>query len=657
MRRFRLPLLLLLAVPSCRASGPPGQEVEFFLRGRAVGAERVVYRNPAGDSLEVETNLKAGSGIALSTSMKLDPAGRIVVVAASGQAWPWLEVTPERAGPFPLYRLTDGVRRFAAGDSVGRGETIQRCEDPDRGAPARSEDLAGECFSVREATWGQVLVWIDDDRLVAAAIPTAFGLVIALPAGHAPRLATVLAAAARQGTAAPGNLPDLPAEPLLVRDVRVIVGDGTPPREQQDVYIEDGRIRALGPAGSLGDLPAGVATLDGTGRTLLPGLWDMHAHLKQVEWLPAYLAAGVTTVRDLGNDQPYLLGLRASVTARPWIGPAILAAGWIDGPGTSHPATDTAGTPAEARRLVRRYHAAGYQQVKVWNYLSPRLLPEVTDEAHRLGMTVTGHVPSGMTLRDAVTDGLDQVNHVTFVDQDDVETLARAGTVVDPTLVVPAYGARYRGEPMAAFEPCAARMPAEVVEVWERLGAEARDTAAATRQLENAKATVLRLHRAGVSLVAGSDQGLPGCTLLKELELYVAAGLTPLEAIATATAIPARVSGLEQEVGTVSPGKRADLLLVEGNPAENINDLRRAVSVIRAGRRLDPEAQWCAAFCGAERRQVSQPVAGGGRPAWPRGARRGTWSRPHMAGSRGHDFPAFTGELLIRMPSLALCCR
>jgi imidazolonepropionase-like amidohydrolase len=202
-------------------------------------------------------------------------------------------------------------------------------------------------------------------------------------------------------------------------------------------------------------------------------------------------------------------------------------------------------------------------------------------------------VPQALTLEEALSRGLDQVNHVGYVTDalsrgDIIETMRKAQIVVDPTLVVTRYATRPRTTPLASYGPCAEWMPRELVEIWSAFGVAPEDATDAEASFEQALATVRALDEAGVPIVAGSDQGLPGCTLLLELELYVRAGLTPLEALRTATLVPAQVTGLEGELGSIAPRMRADLILVEGNPLEDIRALRNLRHVIRDGVVLEP---------------------------------------------------------------------
>ena len=141
----------------------------------------------------------------------------------------------------------------------------------------------------------------------------------------------------------------------------------------------------------------------------------MHAHFTQVEWGPIYLAAGVTTARDCANEFEFITAARDAIAGGRGLGPRLLPAGIIDGEGPRTIGVDTASTPAQALALVRRYAGAGFPQIKIYSSLKPELVPEIAREAHRLGMSVTGHIPEGMELQPAIEAGMDQVNHITYV--------------------------------------------------------------------------------------------------------------------------------------------------------------------------------------------------------------------------------------------------
>src|SRR5262249_52243553 len=164
-------------------------------------------------------------------------------------------------------------------------------------------------------------------------------------------------------------------------------------------------ITAVGPRAGV-KIPANAKVIDVGGKFLLPGLWDMHSHLYQAEFGPTYLAAGITTARDVGNDIEFGTALRDAAKEGRGLGPRMLLAGYIDGKG-SHGFDVEVETPEEARAAVQRYKNAGYEQIKIRDNVKLETLKVICGEAHRLGMTVTGHVPGGMSALQAVEAGMD----------------------------------------------------------------------------------------------------------------------------------------------------------------------------------------------------------------------------------------------------------
>jgi imidazolonepropionase-like amidohydrolase len=354
---------------------------------------------------------------------------------------------------------------------------------------------------------------------------------------------------------------------------------------------------------------------------VLPGLWDMHAHFEQVEWGPIYLAAGVTTVRDCGNELEFIAAVRDAVAAGRGLGPRILAAGVVDGSGPYAVGVEHVDTPEQARMWVNRYHDAGFQQMKIYSSVKVEQIRAVAEEAHRLGMTVTGHIPNGVTVYQAVEAGQDQVNHVQYVmrmmlsldagaRRADVANasasldlsspaalkaiafLVEHHTVVDPTLALAELGTATTAKPPASFEPGVLKVAAELAQPLTDVPPAGPQSAQQEQLFAKDLEIVGALHRAGVPIVAGTDQSVPGYSLHREIELYVQAGFTPMEAIQAATIVPARAMGIEKETGTIEAGKRADLILVSGNPLDNIRNLRQVDSVIAAGKLYRTAPLW-----------------------------------------------------------------
>ena len=196
---------------------------------------------------------------------------------------------------------------------------------------------------------------------------------------------------------------------VVIAGATLISATGQPAAPDSVVVIERGRITAAGRRSTV-TIPPGAVVIDAAGKTD-PGLWDMHAHFAQVEWLTESPSSSqiastkfvsITAVRDMTNSG------RGS-------GPRLLLAGIIDGESASALGTVRADSAEEARKAVARYKAAGFQQIKIYSSVNPDIVPIITAEAHRLGMTVTGHVPTGMDARKGVEAGMDQINHIEYV--------------------------------------------------------------------------------------------------------------------------------------------------------------------------------------------------------------------------------------------------
>ncbi|MGD8816905.1 MAG: amidohydrolase family protein, partial [Acidobacteriota bacterium] len=378
------------------------------------------------------------------------------------------------------------------------------------------------------------------------------------------------------------------------RDDFALVGarliDGTEDGVIDDavVLVRDGRIAAAGARAST-VVPDHIERIDVGGATIVPGLWDMHAHAAQIEWAPAYLAAGVTTARDMGGTFAFLTAFRDTLASGRGVGPRMLLAGLVDGTHDNAFGAITAATPEEGRAVVERYHAAGFQQMKLYTYLQPAVVRAVSARAHELGMTVTGHIPRALSLPEALDVGMDQVAHLPLRGdpsspqaEEIIEALRSHGAAVDPTVSWGELLGRSRQTPIADFQPGILGAPWAIAAAYDSVRNEATPEEVAER-LSGSLAGVRALYDAGIPILAGTDYGVPAHSLHRELELYVMAGLTPLEALRAASAVPAQVMGLADDAGTIAPGKRADLLVLDGNPLEDISAVRNGRWVVADG--------------------------------------------------------------------------
>ena len=382
-----------------------------------------------------------------------------------------------------------------------------------------------------------------------------------------------------------------------IAGARVIDATGRPPIDDAVILVRDGRIAAVGRRADVA-VPAGVRIIDASGRTIVPGLWDMHAHAGQIEWAPADLAAGVTTIRDMGGETTFLTAFRDAIDAGRGIGPRLLLAGLVDGDVEAAFGTTVAATPQEGRAVVDQYHALGYRQMKLYTWLEPDVVRAITERAHALGMTVTGHIPRALTLEQAIDAGMDHVAHLPLSgpiasarNQNAIRALAQHHTVVDPTLSWNELLGHAPAVEPSSFQPGLKKAPWPIRAAYESVRNDTDEATVRARQIDQF-AAVRALHDAGVPIVAGTDYGVPGHSLHRELELYVLAGLSPMDALRTATAVPAQVMGLAAESGTIEIGKRADLLILDGDPLADMSNIRRGRWVVVNGTMYECAALW-----------------------------------------------------------------
>ena len=393
-------------------------------------------------------------------------------------------------------------------------------------------------------------------------------------------------------------------------------------RARQTIVITGDRITAIGPADSI-KAPAGATIVDATGRTVLPGMWDMHTHLHFTGETDAplrQLAAGITTIRDVAADIDAALSQRARADSGTILSPRVILAGFIEGPGAwAGPSAALARDEAEARAWVAKYDSLGYKQIKLYNLLHPDLVPVIAEEAHKRKMRLSGHIVRGLTIQDAVTLGYDEFQHAAFLFstfyQDslyvprmraysnlaavlaptfDVDAprvtdligfLRTRGTVVDGTFNV--YQVRSSLLPDgtdAVFGPTLSWLgPLTQRALAPRGGLSPQDAARAAAGASNYSKYLKRLYDAGVTLVAGTDN-FEGLSYQGELEIYERAGIPAAAVLQIATIVPARVMGDTANYGSITVGKVADLAIVAGKPYERVTDLRKTERVVRAGR-------------------------------------------------------------------------
>jgi imidazolonepropionase-like amidohydrolase len=482
-------------------------------------------------------------------------------------------------------------------------------------------------FSIEGLIWGRETLWFDAQRNLVAAVTTdaEFDHFEAIRDGYESALGDFVSKAGVDEMSALAELsktiPGSHADTLAIVGGTLIDGTGAAPVPDATVVIHSGRIVAIGPRTKV-KIPKGAHLVDAKGKFLLPGLWDMHAHFEQVEWGPIYLAAGVTTVRDCGNEFEFITAVRDAIAQGRGLGPRLLLAGIFDGTGPLALGVQRVDTTEQARLWVDRYHAAGFQQMKIYSSVKLEELKAAADEAHHLGMTVTGHVPEGLNAFQTIPAGQDQINHIQYVadmmhdpfpkemsrmerrkaiaelnlDSPEaaraVSFLKEHHTVIDPTIALSELFTATTANPPASFEPGVEKVAPELAQPLTDVEPPSERSEVLSKIFSKDIAIVGALHRAGIPIVAGTDQSVPGHSLHREIELYVQAGFTPMEAIQAATIVPARVMGLDKELGTIEKGKRGDLILLTADPLADIHNSRQVEYVISNGTMYHTAELW-----------------------------------------------------------------
>jgi imidazolonepropionase-like amidohydrolase len=409
-----------------------------------------------------------------------------------------------------------------------------------------------------------------------------------------------------------------PAHSVAIEHVRLFDSEQAVMRENQTVVVSGDRFVTVGPASSV-HVPADAERIDGAGKTILPGLFDMHAHAQALDGI-MNIASGVTTVRDMGNDIDQLKSLQDQWQNGTAIGPRLWKSGFIDGHSEFQAPTGLyADTAAEAEAAVNRYADLGYVQIKLYSSLNPEFVPAIVKAAHARGLRVSGHIPNGITASQFVEDGADEIQHINFIFlnflasqvkdtrtperftavganaakldlqsqpvKDFIQLLLNHHTTVDVTLAT--FEGMFTGRPGQAspdFAPVLKRLPAQVQRgaYSGGLPVTAENDQLYKDSYRAMLAMTKRMYDAGVPLLAGTD-AIAGIMLHRELELEVQAGIPPAKSLQIATFNAARLLKQEKELGSIAEGKRADFLLVEGNPAAHISDIRRCRLVMKNG--------------------------------------------------------------------------
>jgi imidazolonepropionase-like amidohydrolase len=437
-----------------------------------------------------------------------------------------------------------------------------------------------------------------------------------------------------QGDALAARMPALarslaksPATPVAFTNVKLFDADGLRFLDDQTVVVDKGIIVSVGPATET-KAPAGAQVIDGKGKTLVPGMWDCHMHMLDDYTGLQELSLGVTSVRDPGNDDVRTIDRRGRAAKGDLLAPHVYPSSLIDGKGPyTAQVANVATSQAEAIALVKKANEKGFTGVKFYGTLDPAWLKASIAEAHKLGLHVHGHLPAGIRPMDAIEAGYDEITHINWIimqampddvikvsngimrfegpgryarnvdlDADPMKTLvstmAAKKISSDPTMV--AFEGLYvpeHGDLSPAYAPFVGTLPPATERGFRSGGfAVPKDLTRADYRASWAKCVQLlaKMYKAGVPIVAGTDGA--GIEIVRELEIYHEAGLTPAEALAAATILPARLVGQEKKTGSIKVGKAADLVLIEGDPSVRLADLRQTRVVMMDGKLMDADA-------------------------------------------------------------------
>jgi imidazolonepropionase-like amidohydrolase len=468
-------------------------------------------------------------------------------------------------------------------------------------------------------------IWLDHNGTAVSVSPW-FSVV---PAGFESSISRLLEA--QQKTSAAWSeriaraLAHTPRGDLVIRNARLFDPRDLRVTPATTVVVKGERIVRVGPDADIKP-PANAEIIDAKGRFLMPGLWDNHQHFSDHDGA-LDLANGVTSARDMANDTDTFIQRVARFDNGSELGPRVLKAGIIDGTGEfAGPTKMRIDTADQAIQDVDWYADHDYAQIKIYSSVKPELVPIIADHAHARGLRVSGHVPAFMSARQFVEGGADEIQHINFIVlnflfpevketrnrdrfikvaehaseftpdktevRDFINFLRDHHTVLDPTMS--AFEGLFCGNPSAitpGLEEIAPRFPPQVRREMLSGALEVPpDKQAAYHEAFPAMLRLLKaIYDAGVTIIPGTD-ALAGYMLHHELELYARAGIPSAEVLRMATWTPALVMGVDKDRGVIAPGKLADMILVDGDPTKNIQDISKITTVIKGGKVYDPAA-------------------------------------------------------------------
>lgn len=595
----------------------------FLVRGLKTEIQQETHFNADGSirTLRIRGATPYGTADEDFTMSAAGYSFKTAVDRGSGKAEPLLHYHPLNETIDSYVALTDALMK-APGNRLkivpsgeARMSRIAQLQVSNRGETKQLTAYAIDGLGV-----SPLIIWAEGETFFGT-----IGLYQILPDGWegvGPRLAIAQAEAlASRNAELVARLGPLMTQPLAFTNVRIFDADNGVFRDGMTVTVENGKITQVGKAREIA--PASASrVIDGRGKTLMPGLWDVHQHLFTDESGLLLLSQGIVNIRDAGNQIEELLERRQRIVDGKLLGPRIVASMLIDGKSPlAAQVGETVQTEAEARQAVKRAKTLGFEGIKLYGSLDKSLVAPMVDEARRLGIHVHGHIPHGMRPGEAIAAGYNELNHINFLMMEAMpdsvversntsarfygpalygpkvrfdappmkallDTLSQKQIVVDPDISL--YEGSFvpdQGQLGVSYLPFSKMMPTAMRRMLSSISfAPTAEVDRKTMRLGYRRLFELtaELFRRNIPVMAGTDGN--GLELVRELELYHAAGVSPERAIQAATIVPAKAFGLGDTTGSIKVGKDADLFLVSGDPRANLGALRNVEYVVRDGR-------------------------------------------------------------------------
>jgi len=397
-------------------------------------------------------------------------------------------------------------------------------------------------------------------------------------------------------------------KPVAITNAVLIDGNGGVPIEHSTVIIVDGKIEAAGSSESI-EIPDGAYVIDAEGKTVMPGLADMHVHmcggwdgvsvdiLGYQRYLNSLLYAGVTTVLDMGNIVPFSLQMRQEINAGRIKGPRIITAGpLIDGPDPIWPPITYSVSSMEIiPKFVKQLKNQGVDFIKAYAGLTEEMVKKLVTEAHKEELQVFIHKPPGLSMEKLLKTGIDAIAHMPSreLSEEIIRLMKNNCVACITTLAVTEVGGLQRFNNKSFLDHS---LITDATPPWfmEKVRALEPKQKRPTKRLQTALVNTKKLLDSGILIAAGTDAPYPGVFqgegIHHELELLVEAGLSPLQAISAATKNAALLVKAGDRWGTIAPGMSADLIIVSGRPDKNIADTKNVETVIQSGRVINRES-------------------------------------------------------------------